>query len=146
MGAVGSVFPKGSAWSQEINVLPPTESMVTDVTLTTAAGPVTDGTPPGALMKRSTLPGWILLAVPAIQVEVSLPKSCQGCEVAAGMALLAMVAVRGVEVSKTCGDWPGPGTLCTRVPAGMGTIAGEPGAVARLKARTVEALTPGEGL
>src|SRR5215469_704427 len=134
MGAVGSVFPKGSAWSQEITVLPPTESMVTDVT------------PPGALMKRSTLPGWILLAVPAIQVEVSLPKSCQGCEVAAGMALLAMVAVRGVEVSKTCGDWPGPGTLCTRVPAGMGTIAGEPGAVARLKARTVEALTPGEGL
>ena len=88
----------------------------------------------------------MLLAVPAIHVDVSPPFSCHGCEVAAGMALPAMVAVRAVAVSKTCGVWPGPGTLCTRVPAAMGTMAGDPVAVASVKASTVEALTPGDGL
>src|SRR5690242_19825531 len=105
--------------------------MVTEVTYTTAAGPVVDGMPLGAEINRSASPILMLLDVPAIQVEVSLPIRVQGCVVAAGIALLAMVAVRADDVSNTCGDCPGPGTLCTRVPAGIGTVAGEPGAVAR---------------
>ena len=64
----------------------------------------------------------------------------------AGMELPAMVAVRSEEVSKTCGVWFGPGILCTRVPAGIGTVAGEPGAEPSVNASTVDALTPGEGV
>jgi hypothetical protein len=105
-----------------------------------------EGMPLDALMNKSAFPGWMLFEVPTTQVEVRFPVSCQGWVVAAGMALAAIVAVRSAEVSKTCGVWPGPGMLCTRVPAGMGTVAGEPAEEARVKTRTVDALTPGEGL
>ena len=66
--------------------------------------------------------------------------------VTAGMALAAMVAIRSEEVSKICGVCPGPGTLCTLVPCGMGTVAGEPGDVASVKTSVVDALTPGDGV
>src|SRR6516165_7102072 len=102
--------------------------------------------PLGAEMNSSTSPMLMLLDVPAIQVEVSLPIRVQCCDVATGIALLAMVAVMADDVSNTCGDCPGPGTLCTRVPAGIGTVAGDLGAVASENANTVDALTPGEGL
>src|SRR5215472_10627191 len=120
--------------------------MVIEVTYTTAAGPEVEGMPSGAEINSSASPILMLLDVPAIQVDVSLPIRVQGCERAAGIALLAIVAVNGDDVSNTCGDCPGPGTLCTRVPAVIRTVAGEPGAVARENANTVEALTPGEGL
>src|SRR5260370_19493348 len=136
---------EGSARFHEINVLPPTESMVTEVTYTTAVGAEVEGMPLGAEINNSASPILMLLDAPAIQVDVSLPTRVQGCDVAAGIALLAMVAVIGDDVSNTCGDCPGPGTLCTRVPAWMGTMAGEPRAVARGHASPVEALTPGGG-
>ena len=66
--------------------------------------------------------------------------------VCAGIAFWAINAVMSLEVSNTCGCCPGFGTLWTRVPAGIRTLSGEPGALVRVKARNVEAATPGEGL
>ena len=83
--------------------------------------------------------------VPATQVLVSAPDSSHGIVVCAGSAFQATSAVRSEDVSKTCGVWPGPGTLCTRVPAGIGTLSGDPGALDSVKASTAEAATPGEG-
>ena len=88
----------------------------------------------------------MLFVVPTIQVEVSPEANRQALVVAAGIALAAMVAVSGVEVSKTCGVCPGPGTLCTRLLCAMSTDAGEPGAFARVKARTAEDAHPGRWL
>ena len=63
----------------------------------------------------------------------------------AGIAFDAMEAVRSLAVSKTAGVWPGPGTLCTRVAAGIRTLSGEPGASLRVNAMKAEAGTPGDG-
>src|SRR6516164_3890508 len=101
---------EGNAKFHEISVFPPIGSMVTEVTYTNAAGPEVEGMPWGAEMNNSASPILMLLDVPAIQVDVSLPINVQGFDVAAGIALLAMVAARGDDVSNTCGDCPGPGT------------------------------------
>ena len=76
---------------------------------------------------------------------MSPPASCHGVVVCAGSAFQPVTAVRSADVSNTCAAWPGPGTLCTRLPAGTRTLAGEPGALDRVKARTAEAATPGAG-
>src|SRR5437588_9145272 len=96
-------------------------------------------------MNSSASPTLTLLAEPEIQVEVSPGLSCQARWVCAGIALRAMTAVRSDDVSKTWGFWPGPGTLWTRVPAGMSTLSGEPAAVESVNASTAELATPGEG-
>src|SRR5579883_2724657 len=101
--------------------------------------------PAALLTKSSASPTLILLAVPSIQVLVSEGESCHGRAVCAGNAFHAMTAVRSADVSKTCGVCPGPGMLCTRVPAGMSTLSGDPGALLSVKARMSEAATPREG-
>src|SRR5580700_7099294 len=98
-----------------------------------------------ARTNSSASPGLMLFAVPAIQVVVSAPLSCQVPETWAGSAFQPGWAVRSALVSKTWALWPGPGTLCTRLPAGITTLGGEPGAADRVKASTAEAATPGEG-
>ncbi len=87
----------------------------------------------------------MLLAVPAIHVLVSPLASAHASVVCAGSAFQPIWAARPEEVSNTCGVWPGPGTLCTRVPAGMRTFSGEPGALDSVNASAAEAATPGEG-
>jgi len=86
-----------------------------------------------------------LFDVPVNHVDCSFPDRDHGVVAWAGSAFQAARAVRSAEVSNTCGDWPGPGTLCTRVPAGIGTTAGDPGADASVNASVADADTPGDG-
>ncbi len=76
-------------------------------------------------MNSRASPGLILFATPAIQVLVAPFGNCHGKLVCAGIALHSISAVRSEDVSKTCGFWPGPGTLCTRVPVGITTLSGD---------------------
>ena len=48
-------------------------------------------------------------------------------------------------VSKVCGNSFGPGMLCTRVPASMTVLSGEPGVSSTVNERYVSAATPGRG-
>src|SRR5207253_10612932 len=94
---------------------------------------------------RIASPGFSPVAVPSSHSDVVTLLHCTGRVVTAGMALCAMRAVNGAAVSNATGGWFGGGTLWTRVPAGIVTGSGAPGASFRINASGAEAATPGEG-
>src|SRR5262249_33224597 len=99
---------------------------------------------PAATNNRPS-PAVRLRPVPWMVVEVSWALRPHAIVVCAGMALCAIRAVRSLDVSNIAADWPGPGTLCTRLPALIRTLSGEPGASFSVNARKADAATPGDG-
>ncbi len=87
----------------------------------------------------------IWFAVPVIHIDVSPGLTPHGTVRCAAIAFALARAVTSLIVSNTCGVCPGPGTLCTRLPASIRTLAGAPGAELSVKARNADAATPGDG-
>src|ERR1017187_6147025 len=71
--------------------------------------------------------------------------SAHGMVLCAGIAFEEMTAVMSFDVSNIAGVCPGPGTLCMRVPAGIITSSGDPGASFNVTEMYADADTRGEG-